>query len=455
MSLAEGQLVELAVEKPASGGRMIARHHGQVVLVRGAIPGERVRALVERAEKRMAYAVTKDVIDASPDRRPASADPLCGGALFSHIAYPRQLAIKSDVIRDAFARVGRYPIDGPVEVAASPEDGYRMRARLHVHGGRAGFYREGTHQLCDASATRQLGPEAAHAVAVLAETLASELAVTSIAIAENVAGDQRAAHVELAFAPAATRLRRDRSDEGQTGVEGSASDSLNRAASAAGLRGVTARDPGTGKLMTVGEPIVGESLNVLTAGRVADGGLRRHAESFFQGNRFLLPQLVTAVADLVPDEGEVLDLYAGVGLFSVALAAMGRLEVTAVEGDRASGADLRENARAYEPRIQARIESVEAFLSKKIGKPGTVIVDPPRTGLTSDALALLVTLQPERIVYVSCDPPTLARDARRFIDAGYGLLSLRAFDFFPNTPHVESLALFARARGLDERREQA
>src|SRR5438132_6290912 len=101
MSLCEGQEVELAIEKPASGGRMIARHLGQVVLVRGAIPGERVRAWIERAEKRMAYGVTREVIEPSPDRRsagpesPTNNDPLCGGALYAHIAYSRQLAIKS------------------------------------------------------------------------------------------------------------------------------------------------------------------------------------------------------------------------------------------------------------------------------------------------------------------------------------------------------------------------
>src|SRR6476646_5573658 len=157
MSLAEGQQVELTIEKPASGGRMIARHLGQVVLVRGAIPGERVLAWIERAEKRMAYAVTRDVLDASPDRRSGGDDPLCGGALYAHIAYPRQLALKSDVMRDAFARLGQYPIERAVDVTASPEDGYRMRARFHVHGARAGFYREGTHQLCDAAATKQVG----------------------------------------------------------------------------------------------------------------------------------------------------------------------------------------------------------------------------------------------------------------------------------------------------------
>jgi len=195
-------------------------------------------------------------------------------------------------------------------------------------------------------------------------------------------------------------------------------------------------------MLTTGDPIVTEPLAALTDGRVKEGVLQRHAESFFQGNRFLLPQLVAAVADLVPDGGDVIDLYAGVGLFSVTLAALGRLEVTAVEGDHASGTDLRENARALEPRLNVRVESVEAFLAGRSRTGGTVIVDPPRTGMSPEALTALVRLRAERIIYVSCDPPTLARDARRLIDAGYGLTSLRAFDFFPNTPHVESLALF-------------
>lgn len=440
MSLTEGQVVELMIEKPASGGRMIARHHGQVVLVRGAIPGERVRALVEKAEKRLAYAVTKDVVAASPDRRPAAADPLCGGALYSHVNYPRQLAIKADVIRDAFARIGRYPIDHSIDVAPSPEHSYRMRARFHVHGARAGFYREGTHQLCDAAATRQLRPDAMQAVTRVAEEAATNLAIASIAIAENIAGDQRAAHLELA------------PDRGQTGIT-PGSGVLRRIADAANLRGLSARNSLTGELLTVGEPIVLEPLGALTDGRVVDGVLRRHAESFFQGNRFLLPRLVNAVADLVPDSGEVIDLYAGVGLFSVVLAAIGRLEVTAVEGDHASGGDLCENARTLEPRLKAYVEGVEAFLAKRSGAAATIVVDPPRTGISADALGTLIKLSPERIVYVSCDPPTLARDARRLMDAGYGLASLRAFDFFPNTPHVESLALFALPGRVDERTE--
>jgi predicted RNA-binding protein with TRAM domain len=266
MSLFEGQEVELTIEKPASGGRMIARHLGQVVLVRGAIPGERVRAWIEKAEKRMAYAVTRDVVEASPDRRPGGGDPLCGGALYSHIAYARQLAIKSDVIRDAFGRLGRYPIDRPIDVAGSPEEGYRMRARFHVSGARAGFYREGTHQLCDAAATRQLRGETVAAVERLAAVLHREAAgdVVSITIAENIAGDQRAAHLELA-----PRARI--SDE-----------ALARAAADAQLAGLSALEPGVGERRTIGDPAVSDPLTVLPRRQRR----RRHAPP---AGRVLLP----------------------------------------------------------------------------------------------------------------------------------------------------------------------
>ena len=429
MSLAEGQEVELAIEKPAAGGRMIARHHGEIVLVRGAIPGERVRAWIERAERRMAYAVTRDVIEASPDRRPAGPDPLCGGAHYAHIQYSRQLLIKSDVIRDAFARLGRYPIDGPVDVAASPEEGYRMRARFHVRAGRAGFYREGTHQLCDAAQTRQLADATVASVSALAAALERDApgGVTSIAITENIAGSERAAHLELGG--------------GRLDVP-----SLERHAAAAGLRGISARSAAGGDPIVAGVPVVTDPIATMTAANESAAVLQRHAESFFQGNRFLIGSLVAAAIAAVPDGGEVVDLYAGVGLFAVSLASAGRSAVTAVEGDRASGADLRENARPFAPRIDARIQRVEDYLvSRRVPRTATIVIDPPRTGLSKDAAEGIVRHGPARVVYVSCDPATLARDARRLLDAGYRLDALRAFDLFPGTPHVETLAVFTRA----------
>src|SRR5262249_37335308 len=148
--------ITLDIEKPTAGGRMLARHEGQVVLVWGAIPGERVRARVERRGKGVLYAETLDVLTPSADRRNAPADWRCGGHVLAQVAYPRQLQLKSDILRDAFSRIGRLPLSDAPRVTGSPEHGYRMRARLHVRGGHIGFMREGTHELCPVGPTGQM-----------------------------------------------------------------------------------------------------------------------------------------------------------------------------------------------------------------------------------------------------------------------------------------------------------
>ena len=113
-----GARLTLDIDKPAAGGRMLARHAGLVVLVSGTIPGERVMARVERVAKGVAFADTEAVITASPDRRAGSPDWRCGGDVLSHIAYPRQLTLKSQIIQDAFARIGRMPVGSPTTQSA-------------------------------------------------------------------------------------------------------------------------------------------------------------------------------------------------------------------------------------------------------------------------------------------------------------------------------------------------
>ncbi len=162
--LTAGDTLSLTIDKPAAGGRMIGRVNGQIVLVSGAIPGERLVVRIERVGKGVAYAGPVEIEEASADRRTPSADPLCGGCLYNHIAYPRQLEIKRDVIADAFKRIGRLTIPGTVGVTGSPQEGYRMRARLHVRGHRFGFFREGSHEVCDARLTRQLLPDTCDAI---------------------------------------------------------------------------------------------------------------------------------------------------------------------------------------------------------------------------------------------------------------------------------------------------
>jgi tRNA/tmRNA/rRNA uracil-C5-methylase (TrmA/RlmC/RlmD family) len=420
--LSPGQQLDLTIDKPAAGGRMIARHDGQVVLVAGAIPGERVRVRVERVERRLAFAIVDDVREASPDRRVWAGDQSCGGCVYAHIAPGRQLQLKAEVIADALTRIGRIACDRPIVVRPSPERGYRIRARLHVREARIGFYREHTHDLCDPAATGQLGEELLEAAAGLAARLHQARAgAVSIEVSETLAADQRIAHVDVGPRLPSSAVLESLVGPGLDGV------------SVATARGARA---------AAGPPRISDPLDTLTKGRAA-GSLERSAEAFFQGNRYLLPDLVTAVMDSVAAEGEVLDLYAGVGLFGAALAAAGRGGITAVEGHAVSGADLRENA-ARLPGLTAVVGPVERQVAHTTAAPATVIVDPPRTGLSADVLGGLTRLQPPRIVYVSCDPATLARDARGLTDAGYGLSSLEGFDLFPNTAHVESLAVFTR-----------
>ncbi len=413
---------------------MIARSEGQVILVSGAVPGERVIARVERTERRLAFALVVDVSEPSIDRRAGLADPACGGCVYSHITYSRQLTLKSEIVLDAFLRLGRMTVEGPVDVAPSPERDYRMRSRFHVDGARFGFYREGTHTLCDAAATGQVSESAHRAVASVVEGLSDAGArASALELTESVDAGQRAVSVTL------------------DGNRAAAETALARIGTSDGLTGCAVR-AADGARVESGDPHVVDSFDVLTGGRVTHGELRRHAESFFQANRFLVPDLVAAVLDSVTG-GPVFDLYAGVGLFSIALARAGVREITAVEGDRMSGLDLQQNARSAAnvgDAIGVVHDSVEHFLhasfSRSGSHAGTVIVDPPRTGISAEAMTSLVKIGAPRLVYLSCDPATMARDARRLLDGGYRLESLRAFDLFPNTPHVECVGVFLRDR---------
>jgi 23S rRNA (uracil1939-C5)-methyltransferase len=140
--------------------------------------------------------------------------------------------------------------------------------------------------------------------------------------------------------------------------------------------------------------------------------------------------------------GQAIDLYAGVGIFALAAALVRGTRVTAVEGDRVAARDLEEHARASQGAMEAVCLPVERFVARTKAKPDTIVMDPPRTGVSRAALEGVIRLRASRIVYVSCDVATLARDARRLTENGYELRALEAFDLFPNTPHVETVAVF-------------
>ncbi len=434
--LSPGAVIDLTIEKPAAGGRMVARHEGLVVLVHAAIPGERVRAVVERTGQGVAYATTVEMIEPSPDRRTGISDWACGGNVYAHIAYARQVQLKGEVIADALARIGKMKVEGPVPVSPSPEDGYRMRARFHVRGRRLGFFREGTHGLCDPASTRQLLPETCELVRALSEALGDGGldGVTEIELGENVPATERALHVELA---------RPHVPNGLSGLA-----ALPSVVGVAASFGTAGRGAGGSMRRTVtvgGTACVLDTLRLPgPAGSGVDVRLQHHAQAFFQANRYLLAPLAARVMSLVP-EGPVLDLYAGVGLFSASLAASGRDSVIAVEGDRTGAADLRANAAPFGPALAPVEAAVEGYLTAHpTSAETTIIVDPPRTGMSREASAAMAAQKARTLIYVSCDVATFARDARKLVDAGYRLSHLEAFDLFPNTAHVEALGVFSR-----------
>jgi 23S rRNA (uracil1939-C5)-methyltransferase len=284
-----------------------------------------------------------------------------------------------------------------------------MRARLHVRGQRYGFFREGTHDICDARVTRQLLPATCDTLDRLSAALRSVAAggdqgVREIELSENVDASGRAVSLEAASAMDVRTVRR-----------------------FAGIEGLTGFGP---------DATVTDMLHV--AGTTLE--LRRSVLAFFQGNRYLLQDLVAHVVDQVPPGSSVVDLYAGAGVFAVGAAACRRARVRAVEGDRVSAADLTVNAvrHAVEPIHQP----VEAFVDAVRDVPDALIVDPPRTGMSREALDGVIRIRAPRVIYVSCDVATLARDSRRLVDAGYAIQCADAFDLFPNTPHVETVVVF-------------
>jgi 23S rRNA (uracil1939-C5)-methyltransferase len=191
-----------------------------------------------------------------------------------------------------------------------------------------------------------------------------------------------------------------------------------------------------------GTPRVTDSIHVRDD--VAPLSLVRHVRAFFQGNRYLVEALVHQVTTRVT-EGAIVDLYAGGGLFGLSLLAAGADRVTFVEGDPIGSADLQINTEPYRDRARVERTSVEEFLARHSStSKATLIVDPPRTGLSREAVTRILALTAARLVYVSCDVATLARDARILLDSGYALGPLTALDLFPNTAHVETVTVFTR-----------
>ncbi|GAA4405764.1 TRAM domain-containing protein [Fodinibacter luteus] len=427
--LAVGDEVEVDVTAVAHGGHCVARHDGQVLFVRHALPGETVLARVTEcgAGERFVRADAVAVVTASPDRVvppcPWSGPGRCGGCDFQHVALARQRALKADVVHEQLARLARLEVDVVVEPVPGDAEGLDWRTRVEFavdDQGRAGLRRHRSHDVVPVGHCRIAAP-----------------GIDALGVTEHVWTDADAVD---AVAP-------------------SVGDPLAVAVPAGEV------------------PVVRERVEVAWQG--GDGrelGLDREfavsARGFWQVHPGAARTLVAAVSTAVdarPGE-RALDLYAGVGLFTAALAeAVGPTgQVVAVESDPTAVGHARANLgdRPNVAVLAARVDDAfgvarpprrgsarprgtrprKASRSPLLpGSADVVVLDPPRTGAGRGVCGEVAGLRPRVLVYVACDPAALARDTAYLADAGYRLDGLRAFDAFPMTHHVECVARFVPA----------
>jgi 23S rRNA (uracil1939-C5)-methyltransferase len=394
-SVSIGESYEVAIEKLVYGGDGLAHVGSQAVFVPLSAAGDFARIRIVECERNYARGVIEELLDPSPLRRtpPCQYFGVCGGCQLQHLDYPAQLEAKASFVRESLRRIGAIEWDAEIRVCTAEEFGYRSRAEIKVardENGRAriGYFRAGSREVCEVESCPILAPAAnrelqrLHAESSLVPNDATRVYLT--------AGDD-----EVIVTPA-------------NGEDGRAAefDSMG----------------------TAHQRIAGINYGF---------GVR----SFFQGNRLLVEDLIKeAVCDV---SGEfAVDLYAGVGLFSLQLAkSFG--QVCAVEGNKTAANHGVENARLnglnnvrYEP------ISVEAWLKYKSAeapRPDFALLDPPRAGAGVQVIERLAAMGPPALTYVSCDPATLARDLRLLVDYGYRIASITALDMFPQTFHVETV----------------
>jgi 23S rRNA (uracil1939-C5)-methyltransferase len=381
--MAESGAVKLRIEKLVAGGDGLGFLDGKAVFAPFALPGETILARVAAQKKDYCRAEMLELLEPSPRRVEASCPlyGLCGGCNLQHLDYSGQLEAKSRIVEEAFARMAKLET-GPVPIAPSTPFAYRNRMQLHfTKEGRLGLARRSSAELVELPGC----PIACGPV----DAWISSRAGTSLA-REELGQRLNGADRFLVFGY-----------RGEAWVEG--------------LR---------------------DRVEVEVAGRI----IRFRIQGFFQSNLSLLDAFAREATEGLSGE-RAADLYCGVGLFGSFLASSFG-SVVCVEENAASLAMARENLPGGKGEFHA--QSTEAWtLSASARAPfDLVLADPPRTGLAPVARKWLAEAKPGRIVYLSCDPATLARDAGELLRSGYELESIKAFDFYPQTGHVECHARF-------------
>ena len=413
---------EFSPVKLVYGGEALGFHTGHTVFAPLVLPGE--RALVEevRRQKGVVFARPLRILQASPERIEPKCPYFtrCGGCQYQHLSPEAQLGIKTEILRETLRRLGQIKWEGPITAHSGPAWNYRNQAQLKIgkspDGAPAlGFFEAESNRLVPIDACPIVSPR----LNALLSVLRTELWISELAPGtelELLADDQ---DQKVMLTLTGSWLE----DEAETLA-------TKLLAELDGVSTVAiARDE---SLKTFGEPYL--------TYRVGEFAYRIGPTAFFQSARFLLPEFVSAVTADV--SGAVaLDLYAGVGLFTLPLSKQFD-QVMAVEVAPQATANLAANARTIPGRKARAIAGTTFDYLRRSAQmdPDLVVLDPPRAGVGAETLQLLLALRPKRLHYVSCSPPTLARDLGFLLKHGYQLDSLELFDFFPQTYHIESLA---------------
>jgi len=423
--------VNLTIEKLVYGGDGLARlPEGKTVFLPFVLPAEEVSATIVQEKSSFSRATVDQVIKPSPYRvqPPCPYFGSCGGCHYQHSGYAAQLENKRAILKETLLRNGKLEWKGEIVTHSGEPWNYRNRSRMKVRGGAdfaIGYHRMSSHELLPVKEC-PISSKLINRVLGQVWELGQDGKVPEGILEMEFFADHNDAKmlVEVYLAAGAPDMH-----DFATALQAKAPEVKGLAFFAENPSGNPGTDP---PKYTVGDPVL--------AYQVGERSFCVSAGSFFQVNRYLVRELVQTVAG--DFHGRIaLDLYAGVGLFATHLAKRFD-QVFAVESAPISGADLQANAIKNIVPVHS---TAEGFLPRCINmQPELVVVDPPRAGLGARATQLLAALRVKRIVYVSCDPATLARDVRTFLETGYHVEEVHMIDLFPQTFHIESMVKLAR-----------
>ena len=446
MELAKNQEHTVTIEGYGEGGMGVARIDGRVVFVHGALRGEKCRVLILKTLKSVAFAKVLEVIEPSSERITPDCPyfPRCGGCTYRHIRYEEELRLKKQRVQDNLSRIGGSDVTVEEILGARDTLRYRNKAQYPVSkDGAVGFYRARTHEVIECEHCLLVKPEADAAAEALREYMQS----CRVAGYDEKTGRGLVRHLYIRSNAAGESLV-------CVLVNGDKLPKEDRLVTL--LRDACPKCTGIvlGTNTKKGNVILGDRYRTLWGSDRLEDTLcgktfRLSVPSFYQVNRIQAERLYAKAIEFAGLTGQetVLDLYCGAGTITLALSDHAK-KVLGAEIVPEAIDDARENA------ARNGVKNVEFFcgdasdVAKKLARenlrPDVITVDPPRKGLAADVVESIAEMQPGRVVYVSCDSATMARDVKRLADLGYTAQRACAVDMFPRADHVETVVLLSK-----------